>query len=144
MTRSDATWIRAPSVDAVESSVSSLLLAIFLAIGIGSILAARAVRRSFVTSALSAPSIDEALARIRMGTIFACAFSEVPAVLGLAYLVLGGEMVWAPVFFGGALVSLAFAFPWPSQWEEWMSTVEQTSAGPPRGGGERRGTYEDG
>ena len=46
----------APSVDAVESSVTSLLLAISLAISIGSILAARAVRRSFVTLALSASS----------------------------------------------------------------------------------------
>lgn len=136
-------FILAPEADAVVDQSAEALLPILLGLGAACVAGASVTRRVFLARALAAASIEEALARIRLGTIFACALSEVPAVLGLAYLVLGGDIVWAPVFFGGALVSWGLAFPRPAKWEEWLSAIEQASVRRPYEGVERRGTTQD-
>ena len=141
-------FVLAPMSDV--SDVPALLLPIFLVLGGASVLAAFAAKRWFVASARSAASLEERLARVRTGVILACAFCEVPAVLGLTYLILGGDAVWAVPFFGGALVSLAMVFPRPSQWEEWLSSTSAGSVskspdspGSMYAGEERRGGTQD-
>jgi hypothetical protein len=115
-----------PQVGSPVVTDESFLLALFLALGAGSLAAAFGFRRRFTGSAASAPSLAESMARVRLGVILGCAFSEVPAVLGLVYLVLGGSRVWGPAFFGGALASLAFVVPRPSEWEEWLADAIAT------------------
>lgn len=97
--------------------VTGILLPTFLVLGGAALVAAAVVRRRMMASVTTAPSLEAALARLRMGTILACAFSEVPAILGLTLVLITGSLTWAPLCFGAALVSLALSFPRMSQWE---------------------------
>jgi len=114
----------AEATDATEEG-ARVLLPVFLGLGGAAIAAGVAVRRRTETAARAAPGLDSALSRIRVGTIIACACSEVSAILGLAYLLLGGSTAWAPVFFGAALLSWAVAVPRLSRWEELLSAQGQ-------------------
>ena len=126
---------------ATGSEPPPLLLPVFIGLEAACVAAARVVRRRFVTPTMRpvgrpdsaarlfvVPDLDETLERIRVGIIVACALSEVPAILGLVYLIMGGDVVWAPVFFGGALISWALTFPRPSEWEEWLADVAAPAA----------------
>ena len=112
------------ATDSTQDDVG-VLLPIFLILSGAGIVAATVVRRHSLAAAKAAPGLEQALARLRVGTALACAFSEVAAILGLAYVILSGSLTWAPVFFGGALVSLAFSVPRLSQWEEVLVTRAQ-------------------
>jgi F0F1-type ATP synthase membrane subunit c/vacuolar-type H+-ATPase subunit K len=112
------------TTDATQDGVG-VLLPIFLVLGGAGIVAATVVRRSSLAAAQAAPGLEQALARLRVGTILACAFSEVAAILGLVWVLLSGSLTWAPVFFGAAFVSLALSVPRLSQWEEVLVTRAQ-------------------
>lgn len=103
-------------------ATNGLLLAL-LAIGVGFVTVSLLIRRLAVARAFSSHSPAEALAKIRTGIIIACAFAEVPAVLGFTWLILGGSVLWTPVFYGGAAATLALVFPRPSQWQEALATI---------------------
>ena len=102
-----------------------VLLPIFLVLGGAALVAAATVRRRMMDWAAASPNLETALARLRTGTILACAFSEVPAILGLVYVVLSGSLTWAPLFFGAALVSLALSVPRMSRWREALAAGPQ-------------------
>ncbi len=113
-----------------------VVLPVFIGLSAAAIGAAVTVKRRFTEPAprstgaradrpasSDSPDLDTTLERIRVGVVGACALSEVPVIFGFAYLALGGDVVWAPVFFGGALVSWALAFPRPSEWNRWLSAA---------------------
>jgi len=104
---------------------AGMLLPIFLVLSVAAIVAAVVVRRHMMASVAAASGLDQGLGRLRLGTVLACAFSEVPAILGLVYVLVSGDLMWAPLFFGGSLVSLAFSFPRLSQWESVLSIGPQ-------------------
>lgn len=136
--------ILAPEATSASAPPRVVLWA-FLLISSAAVTASVTLRRRLIASALrpapSGPassvggasacpeSPEVALSRIRTATIISCALAEVPATLGLVYLAIGGGPIWAPAFFGGALVAWALAFPRPSEWEEWLSGIEARSAG---------------
>ena len=112
----DTRTLPASSADAVL-----LVLALLAACAIA---ASVVVRRRAVSKASSASDLPSALATLRTGIIVACALAEVPAALGFTFVVVGGSIMWMPAFFGGALLTLAFAIPRPSQWEEWLAGIQ--------------------